>query len=91
MSNLPTWAAWVIVAACPLLGPVIAFLVVLPIAALDRWISGAKGASGLVTVAAGEISVRRRLAWRAPRPAPELVQSEPPVAAALGLSPSRQF
>jgi hypothetical protein len=44
MSSLPTWAAWVIVAACPLLGPVIAFLVVLPIAALDRWISRAKGA-----------------------------------------------
>jgi hypothetical protein len=44
MSSLSTWAAWVIVAACPLLGPVIAFLVVLPVAALDRWITGAKGA-----------------------------------------------
>jgi hypothetical protein len=71
MSNLPTWAAWVIVAACPLLGPVIAFLVVLPIAALDRWITGAKGAPA--------------------RSAPELVQCDPAVRAALGLSPSRSF
>jgi hypothetical protein len=39
MSNLPHWAAWVIVAASPL----IAFLVVLPIAVVDRWISGARG------------------------------------------------
>jgi hypothetical protein len=46
MSNLPTWAAWVIVAACPLLCPVIAFLVVLPISALDRWISEPKGLQG---------------------------------------------
>jgi hypothetical protein len=53
MSSLPTWAAWVIVAACPLLGPVIAFLVVLPIAALDRWISRAKGGSGPSAARAG--------------------------------------
>ena len=32
--------------ACPLLGPMIAFLVVLPVAVLDRWISGAKASSG---------------------------------------------
>jgi hypothetical protein len=87
--GLPTWVTWVIVAACPLLGLVIASLVVLPIAALVRWISGAKGASRLVTVAAGEISVRRRLAWRAPRPAPALVRSAPAVAAPLGSSPRR--
>jgi len=46
MSSLPTWTSWVIVVACPLLGPMIAFLVVLPVAVLDRWISGAKGAPG---------------------------------------------
>jgi hypothetical protein len=39
MSSLPTWAAWAIVAACPLLGPVIAFLALLAVAVFDRWIT----------------------------------------------------
>jgi hypothetical protein len=69
MSSLPNWAAWAMVMACPLLGPVIAFLVVLAVAVLDRWVSGAREA--------------------APRPAPELVQSEPAVAAPLGSLPTR--
>jgi hypothetical protein len=51
------------VMACPLLGLAIAFLVMLAVAVLDRWVSGAREA--------------------APRPAPELVQSEPVVAAPL--------
>jgi hypothetical protein len=52
MSSLPTWAAWAIVAACPLLGPVIAFLEFLAVAGLDRWITGAREAPALVPVAA---------------------------------------
>jgi hypothetical protein len=73
----------VIGAACPLLGPVIAFLVVLAVAVLDRWITGAKEAPVRVPVPAGVIGehFRRRLAWGAPRLAPEQVQSEPAVAA----------
>ena len=45
MSSLPTWTVWEIVAACSLLGSVIAFLVVLAVAVLDRWISMAREAS----------------------------------------------
>jgi hypothetical protein len=67
VSSLPTWAVWEIVPACSLLGSVIAFLVVLAGAVLDRWISMAREASR--------------------RPTPEMVQSEPAVAAPLGLSP----
>jgi hypothetical protein len=55
MSSLPTWAAWAIVAACPLLGPVIAFPVFLAVEVLDRWITGAREAPAIVPVAAGEI------------------------------------
>ena len=44
MSSLPSWAAWVIVAVCPLLGPAIAFLVFLVVVVLDNWITGARGA-----------------------------------------------
>jgi len=56
MSSLPTWAAWAIVAACPLLGPVIAFLVFLAVAVLDRWITGAREAPVLVPAAASTIA-----------------------------------
>jgi hypothetical protein len=89
MSSLPTWAAWAIVAACPLLGPVIAFLVVLAVALLDRWITGAREAPELLPVAAGVIGgyFRRRLAWGAPKAAPELGHPEPAVAAPPGLLP----
>jgi hypothetical protein len=48
MSSLPTWIGWAIIAACPLLGPVIAFLVVFPIAVLDRWITRAREVSTVV-------------------------------------------
>jgi hypothetical protein len=54
MSSLPTWAAWAIVAACPLLGLVIAFLVFSAVAVLDRWITGAREAPAIVPVAAGD-------------------------------------
>jgi len=89
MSSLPTWASWAIVAACPLLGPVIAFLVFLAVAVLDRWITGARKAPALVPVVAGVIAgrFRRRLAWAAPDPAPELVHSDPAAASSLGSSP----
>ena len=61
MSSFPTWVAWAIIAACPLLGPAIAFVVVLAVAALDRWITGARETTGLVPVEAGVIGqhVRR--------------------------------
>jgi hypothetical protein len=45
VSSLPTWAVSEIVAACSLLDSVIAFLVVLAVAVLDRWISMAREAS----------------------------------------------
>jgi hypothetical protein len=45
VSSLATWAVWEIVAACSLLGSVIALLVVLAVAVLDRWISMAREAS----------------------------------------------
>jgi hypothetical protein len=66
MSSLPTWASWAIVAACPLLGPVIAFLVFLAVAVLDRWITGAREAPALVPVAANTIArfLRRKLSVR---------------------------
>jgi hypothetical protein len=54
MSSLPSWAAWVIVAVCPLLGPAIAFLVFLVVVVLDNWITGARGAPAIVPVAAGD-------------------------------------
>ena len=93
MSSLPTWAAWAIVAACPLLGPVIAFLVFLPVVVLDRWITGAREAPALVPVAAGVIAgyFRRRSFRRSRRLAPGLAHSDPTVAAPLGTSPPMQF
>jgi hypothetical protein len=57
MSSLPVWVGWAIVAVCPLLGPVIAFLVVLAVAVLDRWVTGAREAAALVPVAARHRSV----------------------------------
>jgi len=64
MSSLPTWTSWVIVVACPLLGPMIAFLVVLPVAVLDRWISGAKASSGPSGARAGPFRTDwSRLRW----------------------------
>ena len=74
MSSLPTWAAWAIVAACPLLGPVIALLVVLAVAVLDSWITGAREAPALVPVAASSIgrSLRRKLP-----PRPEVAPGSP--------------
>jgi hypothetical protein len=66
MSTLPTWASWAIVAACPLLGPVIALLVFLAVVVLDRWITGAREAPTLVPVAASTIArfLRRTLSLR---------------------------
>ena len=80
MSSLPTWIGWAIVAACPLLGPGIAFLVVLPIAVLDRWITRAREAPVVVPLEAGVIAgyTRRRMFRRA------LARSEPAVPAPLG-------
>src|ERR1700730_5097980 len=71
MSSLPTWAAWAIVAACPLLGPAIAVLVGLAVAVLDRWNTGASQGAALVPVAASGIArfLRRRL-WPRPEVAP---------------------
>ena len=46
MSSLPAWAAWAIVAACPLLGPVIAFLMFLAVVVLDRIPSDLTGLLG---------------------------------------------
>jgi hypothetical protein len=91
MSSLPPWAAWAIVAACPLLGPVIAFLMFFAVVVLDRWITGAREAPALVPVAAGVLGghLRRRLAWGAPDPVPELVHSGSAVAAPLGSLPPR--
>jgi hypothetical protein len=54
MSSLPTWASWAIVAACPLLGLVIAFLMFLAVVVLDRWITEAREAPAIVPVAAGD-------------------------------------
>jgi hypothetical protein len=86
MSSVPAWAAWAIVAACPLLGPVIAFLMFFAVTVLDRWITGAREAPALVPVAAGVLGeyFRRRLSLRAPSSAPKLVHSEPAVAAPPG-------
>jgi hypothetical protein len=85
MSSLPTWAAWAIVAACPLLGPVIAFLVFSAVVVLDRWVTGAREAPAIVSVAAGVIGgyLRRQPFRRSPRLAPGLAHSDPTVAAAL--------
>jgi hypothetical protein len=85
MSSLPTWASWAIVAACPLLGPVIAFLVFLAVAVLDRWITGAREAPALVPVAANTIArfLRRKLSVRpevGPQPAGEQVRDEAAIA-----------
>jgi hypothetical protein len=79
MSSLPTWIGWAIVAACPLLGPVIAFLIVLPIAVLDRWITRAREAPAVVFGEAGVIGgyTRRRMFRRA------LAHSEPAAPAPL--------
>ena len=86
MSSLPTWAAWAIVAACPLLGPVFVFLFALIVALFLRRLTGVREPPALVLVAAGEIGgyVRRWLPWGAPHPTPELVRSEPAVVAPPG-------
>jgi len=86
MSSLPTWAAWAIVAACPLLGPVFVFLFALIVALFLRRLTGVREPPALVIVAAGEIGgyLRRRLFPRAPKAAPELVRSEPAVVAPPG-------
>jgi hypothetical protein len=85
MSNLPTWIGWVILAACPLLGPVIAFLVVLPVAVLDRRITAGREIPAVVPFEAGVTGryTRRRPFRRA------LVLSEPAIAAPLGSLPPR--
>ena len=79
MSNLPTWIGWVILAACPLLGPVIAFMVVLPVAVLDRRITGGREISAVVPFEADVTgrSTRHRPFRRA------LVVSEPAIAGSL--------
>jgi hypothetical protein len=79
MSNLPTWIGWVILAACPLLGPVIAFLVVLPVAVLDRRITGGREISAVVPFEADVTGryTRHRPFRRA------LVVSEPAIAGSL--------
>jgi hypothetical protein len=74
VSSLPTWAVWEIVAACSLLGSVIALLVVLAVAVLDRWIS-----------MAWEASRRPVLEPAQSEPA----QSEPAVTPPLGSLPTR--
>ena len=86
MSSLPTWAAWAIVAACPLLGPVIAFPVFLAVAVLDRWITGARDTPVLVPVAASTIArfLPRKLSLRpevGPQSAREPVGAERAIAA----------
>jgi hypothetical protein len=93
MSSLPAWAAWAIVAACPLLGPVIAFLMFLAVVVLDRWITAAREAPAIVSVAAGVLAgyFRRRSFRRSRRLAPGLAHSDPTVAAPLGTSPPMQF
>jgi len=50
MSSLPAWAGWAIVAICPFLGPVIAFLVVLAVTLLNRRITGIGATPALVPV-----------------------------------------
>jgi hypothetical protein len=89
MSSLPSWAAWAIVAGCPLLGPIIAFPVVFAIVALDRLITRAKHAPAVVPLAASEIGgyVRRGLGWGMPDPAAELVHYDPVVVASSGSTP----
>jgi len=79
MSNLPTWIGWVILAACPLLGPVIAFMVVLPVAVLDRRITGGREISAVVPFEADVTGryTRHRPFRRA------LVVSEPAIAGSL--------
>ena len=74
MSSLPTWASWAIVAACPLLGVVIAFLMFLAVVVLDRWITEARKLqrSFPSRLEIGEY-FRRRLTLRAPDPVAELV------------------
>ena len=63
----------------------------LALALLLRWVTKVREPPALVLVAAGEIGryLRRWLRWRAPRSAPELVQSEPAVAVPLGSLPTR--
>jgi hypothetical protein len=79
MSNLPTWIGWVILAACPLLGPAIAFLVVLPVALLDRRIKGGREIPAVAPFEAGVIGrYTRRLPFRR-----ALVVSEPTIAGSL--------
>ena len=81
MNSLPTWAAWAIVGACPLLGPVIAFLVFLAVAVLDRWITRAREAPAIVPVAASTIArFRGKLSLR-PKVGPEPVRDERAMAA----------
>ena len=66
-------------AACPLLGPVIAFMVVLPVAVLDRWITGDKEIPAVVPFEADVTGryTRHRPFRRA------LVVSEPAIAGSL--------
>lgn len=66
-------------AACPLLGPVIAFLVVLPVAVLDRRITGGREISAVVPFEADVTGryTRHRPFRRA------LVVSEPAIAGSL--------
>ena len=70
-------------AACPLLGPVIAFLVVLPVAVLDRRITGGREISAVVPFEADVTGryTRHRPFRRA------LVVSEPAIAGSLESSP----
>ena len=66
-------------AACPLLGPVIAFMVVLPVAVLDRRITGGREISAVVPFEADVTGryTRHRPFRRA------LVVSEPAIAGSL--------
>ena len=79
MSNLPTWIGWVILAACPLLGPVIAFLVVLLVAVLDRRITGGREIPAVVPFEA-DVTGRYTRHWPFRR---ALVVSEPAIAGSL--------
>ena len=70
-------------AACPLLGPVIAFLVVLPVAVLDRRITGGREIPAVVPFEA-DVTGRYTRHWPFRR---ALVVSEPAIAGSLELLP----
>jgi hypothetical protein len=83
--DLPPCAIVSIVAASAVIGWAFVFLLCLVLALLLRWVTGVRESPALVLFAAGEVVgyFRRRLF----RGAPELVHSEPTVAAPPGSVP----